>query len=287
MARSTESPVGGVRGSGGLRGALAFLTVVPVGVAGAPHPTCTRWFPLVGAFVGVGVAGVLLAGAAVFPTLPPLVPAVLALALWSLLPGGLHEDAWCDVADAALPPVSRERRVQILQDPRVGAHGATALVLVLFLRGALLAAAGGWSVSGTGFDLHAALPMLAAVALAPVVGRAVMVFSLAWARPLRPHGLAADFAAGARPLGAAAVLALLFGAALLLADLPPWVAVGLLAAGLLAGFAMVRFLEGRLGGLSGDGHGAAGYAAETAALLAGVTLLHGVALPWGTPGVGG
>jgi adenosylcobinamide-GDP ribazoletransferase len=253
--------------------------VIPVGGGVPPDPSCTRWFPLVGAGIGVGVAAVIVGGLLALPTLPPLVAAALALALWSVLPGGLHEDAWCDVADAALAPVPRERRLEILRDPRVGAHGASALVLVLLLRLAGLVGAGSLVTAGAAAGVVPGVPggvlgVAAAVALSPVVGRWVMVLSLRHAAPLRREGLAAAFAGGARSLGASVVALVLVAGAVTGAGLPVGVALGSVLGGLASGFLVVALVQGRMGGLSGDGHGAAGYAAESGALLAAVLLLH-------------
>ena len=230
-----------------LRAAVRHLTVVPVpydpAEAGAARARVLAWFPLVGLGIGCAVWATLRL------PLPPLAGAAVALAVWTFVTGALHEDGFLDCADAALATVPRARRLEILDDPHVGAHAVTAGGVLLLARFAGLASA----------------PAAAALA-APVIGRWCMALTLALLRPAKPRGLGADFAQGARVGPPAAVAAVVlvtlgaFGDALRVG--------GSAAAGLAAGLAAAAFLAGRFGGVSGDVHGAAGLVAETAALLA-------------------
>lgn len=252
--------------------AVRFLTIIPVpgADAGAEDrlPSPTTFFPVVGLLMGallVAIRGLLPGDG--------LLPAALVLLAWTGLTGALHEDGWADCADAALPPVDRERRVEILRDPLVGAHGLVAVVLLLLVRLAGIADAPIW-----------------ALAVAPVVGRWAMVLSLAGARPLRSVGLGASMAPSARPVAAStmamAALVLVFLVSFRTGWTAPRPAVAVAAAaavgvaGVLA-WGLGTFLQQRLGGLSGDGHGAVGLVAETGALCA-LALWSGAA-----PAVGG
>lgn len=216
----------------------------PAARAAAPSgaPWTTAAFPLVG----------LVLGGAALPLfwLPadPALRAGLILALWALLTGGLHEDGWCDAVDAWAAPADREARLRILADPRPGALGTVATVLLVLLRFAALASVGP-----------------GVVLAAPVVGRGAMVLSLASAPPLREDGLGASLAPRARPGWASGVAgAILVGIALLLGVRDPGLC---LLGAALAGRATYALLVRRLGGLNGDGHGAVGLAAETGALV--------------------
>ncbi len=89
------------------------------------------------------VAGALLGLAAALPFLlalrlnePPLVAAILAIAASVVLTGALHEDGLADIADGFGGGFSRERKLEIMRDSRIGAYGATALMLSLALRAA-------------------------------------------------------------------------------------------------------------------------------------------------------
>jgi cobalamin 5'-phosphate synthase/cobalamin synthase len=234
----------------GLRIALRHLTVVRIpwrdGEAATSPAAALPWFPVTGLAIGAAVAGVL---ALPVPALPR---AAVALALWTALTGGLHEDAWMDSADAGFAIAQRERRLEILKDPHVGAHAITALVLVMLAR----------------FSALTLVPWTSPL-LAATCGRWMMVLTLARFRPARSDGLGAAFAHGARAwpasVAAAAIIAVLTfasGARVALAA----------ACAIASGTVVATWLEKRFGGLTGDGHGASGYAAETIALLAMVPL---------------
>ncbi len=230
-----------------LRVAVGFLTVLPVTSRAVEQDSAwrwaTAWFPLVGLLIGL----VLYAGMTL--PVPPIPRAALVVALWVAVSGGLHEDGWADCVDAAFAPTGRERRLEILKDPHIGAHGAGGLAILLLLR-------------------FAALTSVPAAALlaAPVVGRWAMVLSLALATPARPAGLGARFAMGSRPLAATLAAGILLGGLAFVAPVTRLLAAWGLGA--VTGWAWGRFLSQRFGGLTGDGHGAVGLAAELAALWA-------------------
>ncbi len=233
----------------GLAASFRFLTVLPVPGAGRGEglPWAPAWFPVVGLAVGAPVALVL---ASPLPVLPR---AALALALWIVITGALHEDGWMDTLDAAFLSGSPEGRREILKDPRVGAYGVTGSGLSLLLRfGALTVVAP------------------AAVLVASVVGRWFMALSLAMARPGSASGLGRRFTSHGRPFWASlAALGCLF---LVSGWIPlPGMAMAVLLAGAVA-LPWALFLSRRFSGLTGDGHGAVGHLAEVAALLAFVPL---------------
>jgi adenosylcobinamide-GDP ribazoletransferase len=118
---------------GDVRLAFGFLTRLPVGGSALDGPALSRaavWFPLVGVCVGGLMAGVhAVAGLALDATSATL----LALLAAVLATGGFHEDGLADTADAAGAHVSRERRLEILHDSRVGTYGALALIFVVGL----------------------------------------------------------------------------------------------------------------------------------------------------------
>lgn len=242
---------------GDLKRAVRLLTVVPL-PDWWPEPTdpagrATVWFPVVGLLLGTILASLLML------PVPDVLAAAVAVLASAVLTGGLHEDGLMDSADAVFLRADRDRRMDVLQDPRVGSFGVTAAVAVLLVR----------------FALFAVVAPVGAV-VAPVVGRWSMSVTLARGPALRPEGLGASYANGARPVGASvAAVSILSLAALVGLAAPgsgdPWLGVSMAlaaAAGGAASWACRRFLVQRLGGLNGDGHGATGYLAETAALLA-------------------
>ncbi|MBY0280134.1 adenosylcobinamide-GDP ribazoletransferase [Candidatus Binatia bacterium] len=233
--------------------ALAFLTRLPVRVDAGDERDVGRsvaFFPLVGALLGAALA---LLAWLVGGRLPDSVLAVLVTALLAALTGGLHLDGVADTFDAlGAPGADRARLLEILRDSRIGAHGATALLLVVLLQvtalHAVLAAP------------HATPILLACLAVARFVAALVIVlFPYA-----RTSGLGVAFHAHARraDVVVAGVVAALFvlaaGRAALLASL--------LATGVVLLF--VQRVASRLGGVTGDVCGAAIELAQVAFLVA-------------------
>lgn len=115
------------------RAAVAFLTRIPAHdprrpLDAAALSRAALWFPAVGLLVG-GVMGAtrLLADLAVDPG-----PAtVLALLAAVLVTGGFHEDGLADAADGIGAHVSRERKLEILHDSRIGTYGALAVAFMI------------------------------------------------------------------------------------------------------------------------------------------------------------
>ncbi|HEX6208951.1 MAG TPA: adenosylcobinamide-GDP ribazoletransferase [Actinomycetota bacterium] len=247
----------------GLRGALAFLTRVPVdrGHGAREVAGSVPWFPVAGALVGLLVAGVYAAGASVLPSLPA---AVVAVAAGVLATGALHEDGLADVADAlgARGPDDARR---IMKDPTHGTFGVLALTLSVAARAAAIASLGPWAA-------------LAWVPAAHAASRGAAVGLLARARTGPRRGLAAEEADRREPgLGA--------GTAAHLPERAGWAAlsIGLAASALGVGFwavpvgalvlaatAYLGWLAARrLGGVTGDVMGAAQQVGEVLVLLLG------------------
>lgn len=232
-----------------MRSALAFLTVLPIAARdGAPGERLGRAvFPAVGLLLGLAAwvalwLGSLLAG--------PLLGAVAALATLGLLTGGLHLDGFADCADGLLVPGSRERRLEIMRDPRLGAFGVVALVLLLLADAAVLQRLG----------VHAALPALVA---AGAFSRLAMLAVLVALPYVRPDGLGLAAAGrGPRDLALGALLA----APALFLDWPH-AALGVGLAAVVAA-AVAALARNRIGGATGDVYGAVSEIAQLGVLLA-------------------
>jgi adenosylcobinamide-GDP ribazoletransferase len=227
-----------------MRSAIGFLTVV--GGAAAPDRRAAAWFGPVGALVGLAVGAAWWVAGELWP---PVVAAVLAVAVDAALTGMLHLDGLADAADGLLPPVDRSRRLAIMSAPDVGAFGVVALVLVLAARVAALAAL-------------APDPLLVAGLWAG--SRASMALTMAAVPYARDRGAASGFAG---PSGGPALVTLVVAAAVVVAT-TGGLAGAATVAGLAAGFGSVVVLAvRRLGGYTGDVLGAAGVVAETIGLL--------------------
>lgn len=200
-----------------------------------------QYFALVGGFIGA-VTGLALCGFNAIG-LPSLPAGVFALAFTVLLTGALHEDGIADVADGFGGGQTRERRLEIMRDSRIGTYGTLALMLAMTARVVL-------------FEALLGLPILGVVAILAGAGafsRAMMV-DLLWAtQNARNNGLAAY---AGRPSRSAALFALITGGALLAFAgayyLHPETGVlAIVAAGLVT--AALRQLAVRLiGGHTGD-----------------------------------
>lgn len=67
----------------------------------------------------------------------PFSPLAIAFIVWLLmiiLPGGIHLDGWIDTNDAYFSYRDRERRLEIMKDPRTGAFGVLAVIILLSTR---------------------------------------------------------------------------------------------------------------------------------------------------------
>ena len=227
-----------------MREALAFLTVV--GRPSPPTPRALRWFPLVGAAVG-GVVGA--AWWLADQAFPAVLAAALVVAVDLAVTGLLHADGLVDAADGLLPHASRERRLEIMRRPDVGAFGVAVLVVVLLTRVGALAArpadvgliVGLWCASRT------------LVAVAP-----------AWLPYARDNGLVSALLA--EPAAPVVGLAVVPATALAVITVG-WVGGAAIGAGLLGGAAVLTLARVRLGGFTGDVLGAAILVVETVGLV--------------------
>jgi len=232
----------------GFLAALAFLTVIPVPrtARGAPPREALPWYPLVGLVLGAILFG---GSRALEPYFPPLVLGVLLTGTWAALTGFLHLDGVADSFDGLLATGTRERRLEILRDPRAGAYAVAGLALALLLKTACLAEPSARTAPALllSASLSRWLALVLGVGLAPArsegMGRELSMIV----------GLPAVALAAAAPLivvaagGVRSILAALFAMACCCA-------IGLLA-------------RRRLGGVTGDILGLTIEAAEVAVLL--------------------
>jgi adenosylcobinamide-GDP ribazoletransferase len=262
--------------------AFAFLTRLPLPRL-LPGPgaleASVAWFPAVGAVVG-GLAALALLGAAWLWPWP--LPALAAVAVAVAATGGFHEDGLADTADAFAAGGDLERRLRVLDDPRIGAVGAVVLVLVLLGRVAALA-----------------LLPLATAAAALVAAHTLArwaVPALLWRLPYvrGEAGIAARLkrgATGGRLAAATALTLLVLAAASLASSLPlpaqlaesplsvaPLFSAAALTAAvgaaLLVTLAAGALFRRRFGGVTGDLLGATCQAVELAVYLAVLAVVH-------------
>jgi adenosylcobinamide-GDP ribazoletransferase len=276
--------------------ALQFLTRVPtpawVGFEPAWLQTCLRFFPLVGALVGLAGALVL---AVAIGWWPPAVAVVLSMVFTVWLTGGFHEDGWADTCDALGGAVDRERALVIMKDSRLDSYGALGLIGLLGLKATVLSALATplHTELGSADTSHIRTVLLAwsmmalvwchaASRLVPVLLMTVLRYAgdLEHAKA-KPLALQVDRVTviGAVISTAAVALALwlnLWDAAWPTGTLGTALGRSLLAMALVLGFCWHWFRR-RLGGYTGDTLGASQQLAEVAGLLAWLTVVHPVA----------
>ena len=235
----------------GLIVAIQFLTRLPtprVTVSSDEFAASMRWFPAVGLIVGALVAGAGWAGARI----DPWTGALAALLLWVAVTGALHLDGLGDIADASgAAHKDRERLIAVLGDPHVGSFAVVAIALQLMTKLVLL---------------HALLDRQAFVAIA-LIPFAARIGPLVWSRALPDlhAGLGSRFRNAVRPVDFAIWTVLLLAAA--------WASPSLLAATLVFPF-WGWWLSRKIGGISGDGHGAGIEIGESLLLAAALLLAH-------------
>src|SRR5262249_11399633 len=120
--------------------ALRFMTVLPVKGRETLEADwlahASKYFPAVGIVVGLACAIVFAIASHYWMG---LIPAVLAVAASAALTGALHEDGLADTADGFGGGRSRDARLAIMKDSRLGTYGALALGFSVALRIAALA----------------------------------------------------------------------------------------------------------------------------------------------------
>lgn len=230
-----------------LSAALSFLTIV--GRGRRPDAASTAWFGLVGAGIGLAL-GAAWEGAGELWS--PALAAALIVGLDLVLTGALHLDGLADTGDGLLPHADRDRRLEIMRAPDVGAFGVAVVVVTLLVRFAAFA------------DLEADLWMLVAPWAAL---RAAAALTIRVAPYARTDGLATSFlGASGRSLIAVDLLALAAAVAAA-AIVDGVVGVAAVAVGIAVFSALLALAIRRLGGFTGDVLGAGIVVGETAALV--------------------
>jgi adenosylcobinamide-GDP ribazoletransferase len=234
--------------------ALLFYTCLPL----AP-PTASKgadvvrasWAaPLVGAIIGaVGALVYWLAYAMGLASLPA---AALALAATLGISGALHEDGLADTADGLGGGATRDTRLEIMADSRIGTYGACAVMMSIFLRATASASL--------------ADPALVATAMiaANAAARGTIPAFMRLVPPAKGHGLSAD--AGTPPAVSTMTATIAGMAALFLGLGPRAGSIALLL--VLATAGAIAWLSIKaIGGQTGDVIGAVEQTTEISILL--------------------
>jgi len=218
---------------------LQFLTQLPIrteraetnDIAGSYY-----FYPVVGFLIGLGAVLVRRILMMVFP-LSFSITFVLAFLIW--ISGGLHEDGLADVADGMGGGWTREQRLTIMKDSRIGAFGASLLILTLLAKYAAPT-----SMNATRLDFS--------ILTAQILGRWAFLPMAYFNRHAR-EGLGSEFMKGLSAKALAVATVISSGGVILLCRIQGSLALGMTVA--IVVFASIYFRE-RIGGLTGDCFGA-------------------------------
>jgi len=237
-----------------LKAGILFLTRLRYGasepVDGAMIGRAAWAFAVAGLLVGV--VGAVVYGLAYHVGLPGWPAAALAVAATMTLTGCLHEDGLADTIDGFGGGKTREQKLVIMRDSRIGTYGVCALTIAILLRVSALALLG-----ATG-------PVAAALLAAHGAGRAVMPVFMAFLPPARRDGLSAS---AGQPLYGGVAAAAVLGVLILMLCLG--FGHGLVALIVLAiATVLLAWLSlDQIGGQTGDVLGAVEQVSEIAILL--------------------
>lgn len=113
---------------------LQFFTSIPIRASlpmDKKHLQCSiQSFPLVGLLQGILYSGLVY----ILIQWTPFSPVAIAFLLWLvtiIITGGIHLDGWMDVSDAYFSYQDREKRIEIMKDPRIGAFGVLSVIVLL------------------------------------------------------------------------------------------------------------------------------------------------------------
>ena len=230
--------------------AVAFFTRIPVPASvefsQASLNRASRYFPAVGWLIGALCATALWLLMLVFPQ---DVAVLISIAISLLLTGCFHEDGLADTSDGLGGGWTREQKLSIMKDSRIGTYGAAALWVSLSLKFVVLSQL-----------INPVLALLVAHPLSriiPTVFIAAMSYvsdaDTSKAKPLAESGSGADTA-----------IAIITGLTALIFINNPFIILLVLL--VLAGVAYV-FLNRQIGGFTGDALGAVQQVSELAIYL--------------------
>lgn len=202
-----------------------------------------------------------------FREVPVLLEGVVLVAVLALLTRGLHLDGLMDTFDALAGGHDRERRLELLRDPHVGAFGVVAVVLLLLSKVSALAALAGASRLWT-------------IVLVPCLSRWAILVVMNRFPYVRQEGLGTPFLQGSsrRSLLVGSAVALVATAILT----GPVGLLLALTAGLVA-WVVGAWARRRIGGVTGDIYGAVCETSEAVVLALAVVLTQRDAGALGSP----
>lgn len=171
---------------------LQFFTAIPIHVElpmDKQHlKGAVQAFPLLGLLQGGIYAGLFY----LMLEYTPFSNLAAAFLLWLmiiLLTGGIHLDGWMDASDGYFSYKDREKRLEVMNDPRTGAFGVISVIVLLSTRFLFI-----YEIT---VNVHAASYLL--IAAIPLLSKSVMGLLLLTVKSAKKEGLGALFQSAASP----------------------------------------------------------------------------------------
>ncbi len=242
-----------------LKAGIGFFTTIPVGISMEELELLSHHiylFPLFGLVIGiiVGGFGYLLLS---LPLVISQIIALLLIVLLYLLSGVNHLDGLADFGDGVVAHGTKEEKIAIMRDPKLGTGGALFCILAIL---ALFSAL--WAIA----DLRQPLLMFKLFVTAEIAAKLSMITLIVLGKGIHKgfgsmmieHASKRDFA-----------VALVFSAAI--AYLALGIAgVAVILASIISALLVLRIANRNFGGISGDVMGASNEIGRIFALVTGV-----------------
>jgi adenosylcobinamide-GDP ribazoletransferase len=229
--------------------AIKFLTIFPiprytpkVEKAGESLP----YFPLIGLILGGILFGLYYGLSFILPE--PVVNALLITVL-VIMTGAHHIDGLMDTFDGVVIGKSRERRLAIMSDSKVGTFGIISAILLIMLKYV---------------SLSSVPVILPALLLMPTLSRWTMVAALFFFPYAKETGTGTPFKQGARWYRLVIATIITIAVSYLLLN---WQGLVVMGALLLIVSGIAYYFRSLFGGLTGDNYGAINELAEVLVLL--------------------
>lgn len=171
---------------------IQFFTSIPIKIVLPMDKEYLRksvqTFPLLGIFQGIFYSCILF----ILYEWTPFSHLAVAFFLWLsliLLTGGIHLDGWMDASDAYFSYQDKEKRLEIMKDPRIGAFGVISVIVLLSTRFLFI------------YDLTNNVHFLSYILIAavPFLSKNVMGIMLLTVKTAKNEGLGRLFQAAATP----------------------------------------------------------------------------------------
>lgn len=234
----------------GISSVISFLTILP-STNNADLNTVAKnmyLFPIGGAIIGLIIGA---GGFGLSSFLDPLIVGLLLTGSIVIITGIHHTDALCDFADGIMAKGTKEKKLQAMRDPAVGAAGV--ITIVLYAAGMIMS-----------LSMMKGFALFQAILLSELLAKFVMVLqanrgSSAW------QGLNSPFTQSMKEKKKLAIAAAI--------SIIPIIAIGgmtgviVIIAGVVLSFVLLGLANRSFGGISGDVFGATNELVRLSSLL--------------------